>query len=388
MTSSTSPLPLLPFMSAFLVLSFAAGAGAQLAPPKPATPEPPKGALRFKVNELDFGKIRDEKPVDGAFRFTNRSEKPVKILSVTSTCGCTVVSFEKKPYEPGAEGEIKVQYNPAGRQGKEKKAVTIETDDAELPKFSVYVLAEVIPRIGIEPRALWLGEFKRGVGSDPKTVTVTTMVKDFEIKTAGSTDARFEFKQLSHEPAVVDGEEGTKDVYEVRFKGDPEVCILQSQAVLETNDAKMPKLQIPLVGRVVGELRLSPDMINLRLEKPGETFTQPIQVGSRSNKPFKILSTHVTGREDMHMQILEEGLDPRIPHTYKLMLKGTVPMVDARGGNTFQGVVTLKTDIAEQPEATIPISGFVMLPPAAPPAISSTPAAAPAAPPAHGLPPK
>lgn len=59
----------------------------------------------------DYGSI-----VHGAngkvdFNFTNKSNKPLVITDVKSSCGCTVPSWTKEPVEPGKTGTIKIEYN-------------------------------------------------------------------------------------------------------------------------------------------------------------------------------------------------------------------------------------------------------------------------------------
>ncbi len=50
-------------------------------------------------------------PVSCTFTLTNTGEKPVVIYNVSTTCGCTDVTWTREPIRPGSKGEIKVTYS-------------------------------------------------------------------------------------------------------------------------------------------------------------------------------------------------------------------------------------------------------------------------------------
>lgn len=62
------------------------------------------------------------------FKVVNTGDKPLNILSVRASCGCTSPSYSRKPVAPGDTGQVAVTYNPAGRPGKFDKKVKVETN--------------------------------------------------------------------------------------------------------------------------------------------------------------------------------------------------------------------------------------------------------------------
>lgn len=62
------------------------------------------------------------------FKVVNTGDKPLSILSVRASCGCTSPSYSHKPVAPGDTGQVAVTYNPAGRPGKFNKKVRVETN--------------------------------------------------------------------------------------------------------------------------------------------------------------------------------------------------------------------------------------------------------------------
>jgi hypothetical protein len=85
--------------------------------------------LQFKEEVFEFGNIMEDKgPVSHEFVFTNTSNRPVKILTVQASCGCTTPGWTKEPIEPGKNGFIQASYNPKGRPGFFNKSLTVTTD--------------------------------------------------------------------------------------------------------------------------------------------------------------------------------------------------------------------------------------------------------------------
>src|SRR5262245_34663525 len=97
--------------------------------------------LAFREVEHDFGRIHDAATVEWKFTYTNTSAAPVTIVDVHTSCGCTKTRLEQKTCQPGSSGELVVSFNPANRQGKEKKTVAVRTDESGEPKTQLVILA-------------------------------------------------------------------------------------------------------------------------------------------------------------------------------------------------------------------------------------------------------
>jgi hypothetical protein len=85
--------------------------------------------LQFKEEIFDFGNVAEEGgPVTHEFVFTNGSNRPVKILTVQASCGCTTPGWSKESVGPGKTGYIQASFNPKGRPGFFTKSLTVTTD--------------------------------------------------------------------------------------------------------------------------------------------------------------------------------------------------------------------------------------------------------------------
>ncbi len=104
--------------------------------------EPGKGALVFREYEHDFGKVVQGEKVAYTFTFTNEGSENVVLESVTTSCGCTVPKYDKKPVVPGGEGSLEVVFDTSGRQGKQTKTITVKSN-ASKPVVLLRITAEV-----------------------------------------------------------------------------------------------------------------------------------------------------------------------------------------------------------------------------------------------------
>jgi len=85
--------------------------------------------LAFREEIYDFGAVDENKgPVTHEFVFTNNSSRPVRILKVQASCGCTTPGWSKDVIAPGKDGFIQASYNPMGRPGFFNKSLTVMTD--------------------------------------------------------------------------------------------------------------------------------------------------------------------------------------------------------------------------------------------------------------------
>lgn len=85
--------------------------------------------LSFREKIHDFGDIREaDGPAVFEFVVTNRTTRPVKILSVQASCGCTTPGWSKEAIAPGGTGFVKASYDPKGRPGYFNKSLSVTTD--------------------------------------------------------------------------------------------------------------------------------------------------------------------------------------------------------------------------------------------------------------------
>lgn len=101
----------------------------------------------FEYSEWDFGTIRE---VDGVvcheFEGTNKTEQPIVILRITSSCGCTTADYPTKPIAPNDSFKIKVCFDPDGRPDEFAKKITITMSERKQLQLTVKGVVVARPR--------------------------------------------------------------------------------------------------------------------------------------------------------------------------------------------------------------------------------------------------
>ena len=73
--------------------------------------------ITFTETEYNFGTINEK---DGRvfhdFIFTNTGNKPLVLNKVITGCGCTAAQWEKRTYQPGEKGTVRITYKTEGRK--------------------------------------------------------------------------------------------------------------------------------------------------------------------------------------------------------------------------------------------------------------------------------
>jgi hypothetical protein len=83
----------------------------------------------FKSKTYDFGEVLESAgAVDYEFTFTNLANRPMRILNVQASCGCTTPGWTKETVAASGSGFIKVSFDPKGKPGYFSKTLTVTTD--------------------------------------------------------------------------------------------------------------------------------------------------------------------------------------------------------------------------------------------------------------------
>ena len=103
-----------------------------------------KAVLSFREYEHVFGQVREGEKVGCIFTFENRGTADLVILAATTTCGCTIPEYDRKPVSPGKTGKMEVLFDTSGRNGFQSKIIT-DRSNASNPVVMLQITAEVIP---------------------------------------------------------------------------------------------------------------------------------------------------------------------------------------------------------------------------------------------------
>lgn len=111
-----------------------------------------RAQLLFEPATWDFGAIDEEAGrVSHRFFGENRSNRPIVLLDVVTSCGCTVPEFSRRPILPGERTEIVVTFDPRDRPGTFEKQLHVYSTQRER-------IATLVVRGSVTPRPKSLAE--------------------------------------------------------------------------------------------------------------------------------------------------------------------------------------------------------------------------------------
>jgi hypothetical protein len=107
------------------------------------TGNPGNAVISFSEVEHNFGQVKEGEKIGCIFTFINTGDADLIINSATTTCGCTVPRYDRKPIVPGSKGSLEVTFNTEGRNGIQSKTITVKSN-AEPPIAILKITAEII----------------------------------------------------------------------------------------------------------------------------------------------------------------------------------------------------------------------------------------------------
>ena len=136
------------------------------------------GNLSFEREEIKCKIPQDQPQYEFNFKFKNIGKYPVKILSVKSSCSCTVATLEKNIYQSGEVGEITGIFNVNRMRGLQEQEITVYTDNESQSFIKLRFKIDLLPDCEINARLLY---WKNGAKCVSKKVTLTVRTPEWEL---------------------------------------------------------------------------------------------------------------------------------------------------------------------------------------------------------------
>ena len=95
-----------------------------------------KEDVKFDYTTFDFGKVKSHEEAECKFYFVNQSKINFMIYGITSTCGCTIPSWNKKPLKPGDRDSILVRLK-VNEKSNIIKTITVKGNTDEVIRLQV-----------------------------------------------------------------------------------------------------------------------------------------------------------------------------------------------------------------------------------------------------------
>lgn len=313
--------------------------------------------LKFDTATHDFGTISDEKSVSFKFTFKNTGLAPVNITNIRTSCGCSAATADndKRNYAPGESGAITITFDPRGRRGEERKLITIETDSKTNPNIELNLRSLVLPRLLVEPSTIYFGEVPIKEQGRTQEFSITSRVAGFEVTKIVANHPEVKIETLGKDQVDIGGEKVDRLKFRVSMPNNLPLDHWNGVLTITTNDKTTPSMTVPMLAIVVGELKLQPPRILVRMSGPNQGWNGEAVVMSRDNQAFSILGVEPVGTPE-EMKIIVDVITggPKVSNSYRIRAAGVSPRLIT----DIKGSIRVMTDRKEMPSIDIPLMGM------------------------------
>lgn len=354
-------------LAALMIASVCLAAPCILAQNTPAAPPSapkvgPAPKITFKSEVLDFGRIPDDKLVEGTFELKNEGDAPLVLTSLGADCGCTEPTINGQRVEggkqtkvnvevkPGETATISIKFNPLGKQDLTKQKVTIGSNDPARPDAIVTVQAVVDPIVRVDPKVWNIGDIVKGRPFSLK-VKVYGQTPDFMVNRVSMNGVDgFDAKVLSTKDVEVEGRKLREVEVEISTPGVAKPALIAGTATVRTNDIRRRFVSAAVTGRIVGDLEPDSNRVAFGTVKVGDSAYKTLRITSRTGTPFKIVgidqSSNLTkdGVTPEVIPIKEEG---KVGYDIRLALNPQSAKVNIKGS------LIIKTDVKDEEKVEV-----------------------------------
>lgn len=314
-----------------------------------------KSVILFRESTADAGKILDAESVPLSFEFKNTGSEPLEIRYVKPSCGCTATEMDQTVFAPGETGTIKVEFDPKGKQGAVRRAITVYTNSESKPVHTIYVAAEVQQIVAREPSVVAFSMLEKGQVAT-ETMKIYGRTDDFKVTRATSKNPDvFEIEVSDPVDAEYRGETLRMSEVTVKVKEGASPDNYRSEISVRTNDPRKPIFSVPIVARIIGDLEPSPVRMTMGRLSVGDEFEREIIIRSRAGNAFNVTAVNSnTFVFDAEYEF--EPVDPEKRDEWIVRAKGTVNEAAPR----FNAQLYVATDVEDEDMVTVQMYGQLL----------------------------
>jgi hypothetical protein len=301
----------------------------------------------FQEFEYDFGTVARGAKVEHRFEMVNCYVEDLHIASVRTSCGCTDPVIEKRTLKTWEKGAIIAKLNTHSFMGYKSASITVTIDQPFYAEVQLNVRSRIRSDVVFNPGVIQFGSLDEGSRSEQRVQVDYAGRNDWQIVDVRSANPSFEVELTETKRS------GGRIQYEmvVRLKDDAPAGYINDQLTLVTNDSGTRTIPLPVEGRVVSSLTVSPASLSLGTVEPGQKVTKQLIV--RGKTPFKIVDVRCTGGDDC-FEFTKPAEAKTLQFIPVIFTAGTTP------GKVVQ-TIEIQTDIGNS-KATCVATAFIKTP--------------------------
>jgi hypothetical protein len=231
----------------------------------------------------NFGTVTNKPSISHTFVLKNTGTSELVISKVKPSCGCTTANLSKNTLQPGEEVEVSATLSLKGRKGKQRKTITVLSNDRTTPRFALQLVGNVHQVVNVLPSQA-VFNIKPGTATSSRDVYLRfdspQLVNVTGIETNGAACCS----------AVLSEETPSKNfkvAITIRQDFMPMSARTSAHINVLTDLPTHPVIRVPIQIRVQRDIVFAPPQLNLMPSTAAST--QKLIVRERRGRPIDII---------------------------------------------------------------------------------------------------
>jgi hypothetical protein len=207
----------------------------------------------------DFGSMQRGTTKSHEFVIRNTGKAPLKIRNGGTTCKCTLSKVGEESIAPGGSTTIKLEWSAKADSGPFRQTATILTNDPTQSQIELSVDGQILALSGVEPPDFLFDKLAVGEAKTAQVYVMAMLQDELTVKDPQISDAtirdEFDVKLEPVEKSVLPNKNAKRGYrVSVTTKDGLPVGRFHAWLTLHTNLPGAEKLEVPMVGQVVGDI--------------------------------------------------------------------------------------------------------------------------------------
>ena len=237
----------------------------------------------FNTGSHDFGTVASGSLAEFEFPFENRYRDDLHIVSVRSSCGCTIprIKGNKDTYKSWEKGAIVAKLNTAVFSGSRSATITVTFDRPQYASVQLHIKTHIYNGVLLTPGSIQLGTVDQGV-SAIQTLRITTPNRGLSVVGVEASNPYITAELGPRER--VSGRWGYPLSIQLSAKTPP--GYIRDHVMLVTDGYRKTRIPVTVDGRVTPSISISPEALFMGSVNPGDVVRKRVVV--RGKEPFAI----------------------------------------------------------------------------------------------------
>lgn len=223
---------------------------------------------------FDFGSVRAGEVIEHSFHIENLGSTSLSIVTLNSTCGCTVADLERNTIGPRKTVNMPVTLSTKGKSGRISQSVVVQFSDGTT---RTYTLSGFVTNYDIAK--LRFGKVLRGEAWHREVSLPWPPGVELAITSVEYDVAKIDVRHTAQE---------RRSVFQVSLSEQIPYGFLDETIRIQTNDPLAPEKSISVSGMIAYPVECQPEQVTLGLVKLGQSAEGKVRVYSPYGRPLEI----------------------------------------------------------------------------------------------------